>query len=99
MICSLVALYTAKLKNGSEITIHSPAQFPQKIDTAECLEPMVMATLTLPDRYLGKTIQLCMVGDCSIREINCTNIYRYCVVSIVDKAFNLTIRQSHVIHQ
>ena len=59
--------HAAKLKNGSEITIHSPAQFPQKIDTAECLEPMVMATLTLPDKYLGKTIQLCMVGDCSIR--------------------------------
>lgn len=58
----------AKLKNGSEIVIHSPAQFPQKLDTAECLEPMVIATLTLPDKYLGKTIQLCMVGDCSIRE-------------------------------
>lgn len=58
----------ARLKNGSEIVIHSPARFPPKIDTAECLEPMVMATLTLPDQYLGKTIQLCMVSDYSIRK-------------------------------
>ncbi|XP_065919327.1 translation factor GUF1 homolog, mitochondrial-like isoform X2 [Dysidea avara] len=52
--------YKAKLKNGSEIVVHTPSQFPQKVDMLECLEPMVMATLTFPDQYLGKMIQLCM---------------------------------------
>jgi len=52
----------AKLKNGSEIVVHTPSQFPKKVDTLECLEPMVMATLTFPDQYLGKMIQLCMVN-------------------------------------
>lgn len=47
--------------NGkSEILIVDPAKFPESPDVQEYQEPVVSATLIVPEEYLGKILQLCM---------------------------------------
>jgi elongation factor 4 len=50
-------------KNGKDLVITNPAEFPDddiaRRHVAELREPYVLATLTLPDEYLGKVIELC----------------------------------------
>lgn len=50
-------------KDGKELVITNPAEFPEddiaRRNVAELREPYVLATLTLPDEYLGKVIELC----------------------------------------
>lgn len=50
-------------KDGREEIISNPARFPDEDDVrlkvAETQEPFVLATLTFPDEYLGKAIELC----------------------------------------
>lgn len=50
-------------KDGKEEIITNPARFPNEDDVrlkiAEVQEPYVLATLTFPDEYLGKAIELC----------------------------------------
>jgi elongation factor 4 len=50
-------------KDGKELVITNPAEFPDddiaRRNVAELREPYVLATLTLPDEYLGKVIELC----------------------------------------
>ncbi|MCJ1231927.1 Translation factor guf1 mitochondrial [Toensbergia leucococca] len=49
--------------NGKEEIIQNPADFPDKEATnsrvTELQEPYVSATITLPEEYLGKVIELC----------------------------------------
>ncbi|KAI9371302.1 DNA-directed RNA polymerase III largest subunit [Aspergillus egyptiacus] len=50
-------------KDGREEIVTSPARFPDEEEVrskvAELQEPYVTATLTFPDEYLGKVIELC----------------------------------------
>ncbi|EXJ73803.1 translation factor GUF1, mitochondrial [Cladophialophora psammophila CBS 110553] len=50
-------------KNGKEEVITNPAEFPDGDETrknvAELREPYVLATLTFPEEYLGKVMELC----------------------------------------
>ena len=50
-------------KDGTEKIISNPADFPDEqvhySKVAEVHEPMVSATITLPEEYLGKVIELC----------------------------------------
>jgi elongation factor 4 len=50
-------------KDGKELVITNPAEFPDddiaRRHVAELQEPYVLATLTFPDEYLGKVIELC----------------------------------------
>jgi len=50
-------------KDGREDIITNPAKFPDEDElrgkVAEIQEPYVLATLTFPDEYLGKAIELC----------------------------------------
>ena len=50
-------------KDGKDLVITNPAEFPDddiaRRHVAELREPYVLATLTLPDEYLGKVIELC----------------------------------------
>lgn len=50
-------------KDGTEDIITNPAKFPDgdraRLKVAEVQEPYVLVTLTLPDEYLGKVIELC----------------------------------------
>lgn len=55
-------LSSAKLikEHGSEeITIINPAQFPERSQVLEYLEPMVMGTIIAPDDFTGKIMSLC----------------------------------------
>lgn len=49
--------------NGKEETIQNPAKFPETIGHStgiqEVQEPYVFVTITLPEEYLGKVIELC----------------------------------------
>ncbi len=51
--------YQVYYKNGTMEVIHNPADLPDPtlIDYME--EPMVKATIMLPDEYLGKVLELC----------------------------------------
>lgn len=50
-------------KNGKEDIIANPAEFPDseeaRRDVIELREPYVLATLTFPDEYLGRVMELC----------------------------------------
>ncbi|KAL8827953.1 MAG: hypothetical protein Q9191_002880 [Dirinaria sp. TL-2023a] len=50
-------------KDGKEMIIRNPNEFPEQDETrervSELQEPYVTATITLPDEYLGKVIELC----------------------------------------
>lgn len=50
-------------RDGSEVTITNPADFPDddvaRKNVTELREPYVLATLTFPEEYLGKAIELC----------------------------------------
>lgn len=50
-------------KDGKEDVVTSPADFPDedqlRLKVANIQEPYVLATLTFPDDYLGKVIELC----------------------------------------
>ncbi|KAL1999027.1 hypothetical protein VTN02DRAFT_5167 [Thermoascus thermophilus] len=50
-------------KDGRETTITNPAEFPEedemRFKVAELQEPYVLATITFPDEYLGRVIELC----------------------------------------
>jgi elongation factor 4 len=50
-------------KDGKELVITNPAEFPDddvdRRNVAELREPYVLATLTFPDEYLGKIIEIC----------------------------------------
>ena len=50
-------------KDGKEEVIENPAMFPDRDanfnKVAELQEPYVLATITLPEEYLGKVIELC----------------------------------------
>lgn len=55
--------FQVKYKDGKELTITNPAEFPdgdgQRQNVAELREPYVTATLTFPDEYLGRVIEIC----------------------------------------
>jgi len=50
-------------KDGKEVVINNPADFPDddvsRRNVAELREPYVLVTLTFPQEYLGKVIELC----------------------------------------
>jgi GTP-binding protein LepA len=52
-------VYHLKLRDGSTIELHNPADMPDvmKIETIE--EPWIRATILTPDEYLGSVLKLC----------------------------------------
>ena len=52
-------VYHLKLRDGSTIELHNPADMPDvmKIETIE--EPWIRATILTPDEYLGAVLKLC----------------------------------------
>ena len=55
--------FKLRYSNGKELIITNPADFPDddiaRKAVSETLEPYVLATVTLPDDYLGACIELC----------------------------------------
>ncbi|KAF2475543.1 translation factor GUF1, mitochondrial [Lindgomyces ingoldianus] len=60
-------------KNGTEEVISNPNEFPDQdkhhMQVAEVHEPYVTATITLPDEYLGKVIELCEANRGEQKEL------------------------------
>jgi len=60
--------------DGREVIIQNPADFPDMegglTRVAELQEPYVSATITLPEEYLGKVIELCEANRGEQKELN-----------------------------
>ena len=52
-------VYTLKMRDGSEIDLHNPADMPDPMSIEEIREPWIKATIFTPDEYLGGVIKLC----------------------------------------
>lgn len=52
-------LYKITLKNGQELSIETPADFPDPSSIDTIYEPMIYATIIVPKEYLGNIIKLC----------------------------------------
>jgi len=64
--------YKIKHRDGTEEIISNPALFPSgdhEFKQVERLEPFVLATITVPEEYLGKVIELCEV--CFLGFVRC----------------------------
>lgn len=51
--------YKLHLTNGNEILLHNPADMPDLTLITSIEEPMVKATILVPDSYLGAVLKLC----------------------------------------
>lgn len=51
--------YKIHLTNGSELMLHNPADMPDLSTIKSIEEPMVRATVLVPDTYLGAVLKLC----------------------------------------
>ena len=51
--------YHLNMTDGSQITLHNPADMPDVTKIASIEEPMVRATILVPDDYLGAVLRLC----------------------------------------
>lgn len=51
--------YKLHLTNGNEILLHNPADMPDLTLITSIEEPMVKATILVPDTYLGAVLKLC----------------------------------------
>ncbi len=52
-------LYQVELKTGETVKVDNPADFPDAVKIERIFEPIVKATMILPDKYLGSIITLC----------------------------------------
>lgn len=51
--------YNIHLTNGEVVTLHNPADMPEPTQIQSIEEPMVKATILVPDTYLGAVLKLC----------------------------------------
>lgn len=51
--------YIINMNNGEQLTLHNPADMPDLSRVASIEEPMVKATILVPDEYLGAVLKLC----------------------------------------
>ena len=51
--------YKINMTDGTQITLHNPADMPDVTKIATIEEPMVRATILVPDEYLGSVLKLC----------------------------------------
>jgi GTP-binding protein LepA len=51
--------YEARLRNGRQVEVHSPAEMPDPGEADEILEPFIAATIVTPSEYVGAVMELC----------------------------------------
>lgn len=49
--------YKINMTDGTQITLHNPADMPETTKIASIEEPMVRATILVPDEYLGQRVE------------------------------------------
>jgi GTP-binding protein LepA len=52
-------VYSIKMKDGSALDLHNPADMPDTMQIEAIEEPWIRATILTPDEYLGAIIKLC----------------------------------------
>ena len=52
-------VYRIRLRDGTEIELHNPADLPDVMQIETISEPWIKATILTPDDYLGGVIKLC----------------------------------------
>ena len=52
-------VYKINLTDGSEISLHNPADYPDVMKIGSIAEPWIRATIMAPDEYLGGILNLC----------------------------------------
>jgi GTP-binding protein LepA len=52
-------VYDIRMKDGSALHLHNPADMPDVMKIEEIHEPWIKATILTPDEYLGGVIKLC----------------------------------------
>ena len=52
-------VYTLKMRDGTEMQLHNPADMPDVMKIDEIHEPWIKATILTPDDYLGPILKLC----------------------------------------
>ena len=52
-------IYKLKMRDGSEIELHNPADMPDVMKIEAVQEPWIRATILTPDEYLGSVLKLC----------------------------------------
>ncbi|QSQ10231.1 Elongation factor 4 [Koleobacter methoxysyntrophicus] len=52
-------IYKVKKTNGEILQIDNPTNFPPAVEIEEIMEPYVVATIMLPNEYVGTVMELC----------------------------------------
>ncbi|MEL6956484.1 MAG: translation elongation factor 4 [Pseudomonadota bacterium] len=52
-------VYELTMTDGTEMTLHNPADMPDVVKIREIREPWINATIYTPDEYLGPILKLC----------------------------------------
>jgi len=52
-------VYTLKLTDGSDMSLHNPADMPDGVKIESISEPWIKAAILAPDEYLGSLLKLC----------------------------------------
>ncbi|MFT0892353.1 translation elongation factor 4 [Pseudochelatococcus sp. G4_1912] len=52
-------VYQLKMRDGTSVDLHNPADMPDVMKIEEIAEPWIRATILTPDEYLGSIIKLC----------------------------------------
>lgn len=52
-------VYRMKMRNGETISLHNPADMPDPMKIEYIEEPWILATIMVPDEYLGNILTLC----------------------------------------
>jgi GTP-binding protein LepA len=53
-------VYEVELTDGTTVQIENPAQLPEMSQVIEIREPIILASILMPQEYLGSVIQLCI---------------------------------------
>jgi len=54
--------YLVLLRDGSEVVVNNPSNFPEPADIQQCQEPMVDARIIIPNEYTSAMMKLCTVS-------------------------------------
>ncbi len=79
--------YKLILNDGEEMIIDNPVLYPDPTDIAEALEPLIRASIIIPDRYMGAVMKLCL----DRRGIN--KNYQYLTSNRLEMIFELPLSE------
>jgi GTP-binding protein LepA len=79
--------YELTLQDGTEVIIDNPALYPDPATIAATREPMIRASIIIPDRYMGAVMKLCL----DRRGTNKT--YQYLTSNRLEMIFELPLAE------